>query len=219
MSNVIRGMIFLLKPVLYVLEVLTERLKPKNAEVMSREELTAFGQMVRESAMLRPEQAAIVGNALALDQVHIKSILTPRTVVFTLPAEGTVAEYRQQVIESNYSRIPLIDAETGEWDRFVIKVDVLACEDHEKTLGELSRKLPLSFATQSVTRLLRRTVREQLHILQVVNEFGDAIGIITLEDLLETVIGQEILDEHDEHSDLQAVAIEQTRQRMEEEEK
>jgi len=207
MSLVIRVMITCLKPALIVLEFITERLKPKNADVMSREELNAFAKMIQESATLRPEQSAILGNAIGLDDVKLRTIMTPRTVVFSLPAEGTVREYRDAIIDEAHSRIPLRDPESGEWTTFVLKIDVLASDEPETKLSDLARKLEVTTDNQTVTRALRRAVREQLHILQVVNEYGDAIGLVTLEDMVETLIGQEILDENDEHPDLQAVAM------------
>ncbi len=208
-SMVIRSLVIMLKPVLVVLEVITKSIVTKKVEEMSREEVLAFAQIVTESKMLRPEQRSLMNNAIELDSVKVRDIMTPRTVVFSLPESDTLEDHRDAISKSSYSRIPLNDAETGDWSGFVLQTDLLVSENKDIPLADFKRPLPTFYETQPIIAAFRTALRDRSHIGQVVNEYGDCVGVVTLEDFLESVIGEEIVDESDEHIDLQVFAKQQ----------
>lgn len=204
----------LLRPLLYLMEFLTKGIVRKGSNQITTDEIESFAEMIHESRLLRPVQGNIVGNAIALHEVQVRSILTPRPVVFSLPAEGTVEEHRQEVIRNPFSRILLTDPESGEWIGFALKNEILAEDDHTRQLKTMLRELRIFHETQPLIDALRDAVRSRIHIGQVVNEFGDSVGILTLEDILETLLGEEILDESDHHADLQRLARERYQRQL-----
>lgn len=196
----------LLRPLLYLMEFLTRRMVSKDGNEITADEIESFAEMIHESRLLRPSQGNIVGNAIGLHEIQVRSILTPRSVVFSLPAEDTVGDHRKEVIRNPFSRIPLTDAESGEWIGFALKTEILAEDDQGRQLKTMLRELNIFHETQPLVATLREAVRSRTHVAQVVNEFGDSVGIVTLEDMVEALLGEEILDESDRHADLQRLA-------------
>ena len=198
----------LLRPLLYLMEFLTRRMVSKGGNQITTDEIESFAEMIHESRLLRPSQGNIVGNAIGLHEIQVRSILTPRSVVFSLPADGSIGDHRKEVIRNPFSRIPLTDADSGEWIGFALKIEILADDDQTRQLKTMLRDLKIFHETQALVATMREAVRSRTHIAQVVNEFGDSVGIVTLEDMLETLLGEEILDESDRHADLQRLARE-----------
>ncbi len=204
----------LLSPLLYLMEFVTRGMVRQGGNQITADEIESFAEMIHESRLLRPAQGNIVGNAIALHEVQVRSILTPRPVVRALPAEGTVGDHRDEAKKIPYSRIPLTDPESGEWIGFVLKTEILGEDDRSRQLKTMLRELKIFHETQPLISALRDAVRGRIHIAQVVNEFGDSVGILTLEDILETLLGEEILDESDRHADLQRVARERYKRQV-----
>lgn len=204
----IGAMVKLLRPLLYLMEFLTRGMVRTGGHQITTDEIESFAEMIHESRLLRPSQGNIVGNAIGLHEIQVRSILTPRSVVFSLPAEGSIEAHRKQVIRNPFSRIPLTDADSGEWIGFALKTEILAEDDLSRKLKTMLRELKIFHDTQPLIAAMRAAVRDRIHIAQVVNEFGDSVGIVTLEDMLETLLGEEILDESDRHADLQRLARE-----------
>jgi CBS domain containing-hemolysin-like protein len=136
--------------------------------------------------------------------------MTPRTVVFRLPATMDLGAVRDHVDEWHYSRIPIFDPDKADnWTGLVRSSDVLAELARDKTdlpLERLSR--PLHYVPESTPGhvLLSRFIQERTHLFAVVDEFGGMAGVVTLEDVLESLIGHEIVDEVDKETDLREVA-------------
>ncbi len=208
-SLAIKFLVNALKPILFLLDLITRSVVKRKIEEMSKEEVLAFAEIVTESKQIDPDQRSLMTNALELEKLKVGSIMTPRTVVFSLPEHETLAEHSEAILGSSYSRIPLTDAESGEWAGFVLRTDLLVSAEKDKPLSDFRRELTTFYETQPVISAFRNALRERAHIGQVVNEFGDSVGVVTLEDFLETVIGQEIVDESDEHVDLQVFAKQQ----------
>lgn len=198
----------ILRPILFLMELLTRGMVRHGGHEITTDEIESFAEMIHESRLLRPSQGNIVGNAIGLHEIQVRSILTPRSVVFSLPAEGNIGDHRKEVIRNPFSRIPLTDAESGEWIGFALKTEILAEDDQTRQLKTMLRELKIFHETQPLVATMREAVRSRTHVAQVVNEFGDSVGIVTLEDMLETLLGEEILDESDRHADLQRLARE-----------
>jgi len=205
-----RAMIFLCWPIIVALEWVNRLLGARReAQRMSRAELAATLRLGQQGGALRKREYRVVANLLALSEVKLSGILTPRTVLFALPEERTVAEVRAAHAPFRFARIPVYretpDTVTGYVARFDIGLAATEGEG-ERTLGSLARPIRAFPEQASVADTLESMLEKREHIALVVDEYGGTAGIVTLEDLLEELLGQEIVDETDAAVDMQAMA-------------
>ena len=176
--------------------------------VSDEEVLSLVGSGLRSGAF-KPHEARVIRNVLALENRTAKDVMTPRPVVFTLGAQVTVQEAAGQEGTGNHTRVPVYDADPDDLVGVVHRRDVLAAY----AAGSLDRPLdalmrPLHFVVDStpLDALLRTFLDRRQHLVAVIDEFGAYAGIVTLEDVLEELIGREIVDEFDQVTDLRAHA-------------
>ncbi len=210
-----------LHPLVWLVEHASMWVKPSGPVFAApEEEVKQLAQISADEGSISPDEAKMVRNVLALDDLTAHDVMTPRTVVFRLPASMTLAEVGDHVEAWHHSRIPIVDSEDSDrWTGLVRAADVLAemAKGHlDKRLEELAR--PLLFVPQSTHGhlLLHRFIEEQTHLFAVVDEFGGMAGVVTLEDVFESLIGREIVDEVDQVADLREVARRRGRQKGEE---
>lgn len=210
---VLPGMIRLLAPLVWFSQQLTRIItlgRAVNAP-QHREELLAMARIGEESGQIDAHETVMLHNLLGLDEVRTSDIMTPRTVMFTLPGSMKLDGFMQAVADRPFTRIPIYDEDPDQITGFVIKSEVLvrlvqAGLETEQTLASVARPIVSTPASVSVDRLFRRFIEERLQIMLVVDEYGTISGIVTLEDVVETIFGIEILDEVDKIADLQAYA-------------
>ncbi len=169
------------------------------------------GQLVeRESAILK--------NLMQLRKIRIRDAMTPQTVVFSLPETTLIHEFFDQHKEVRFSRIPIYDKDQDHVNGFVLRSEMLlayACGELKKPLKHYNRKIPALLETISLERAFNLVVPMEAHIALVVDEYGDLQGILTLEDIVETLLGIEIVDEGDETVDMQELARRRWKRRAE----
>jgi len=150
-----------------------------------------------------------MSNLLALGRVRLSDVLTPRTVVFALPEEMTVEQAISRHQPIRFARIPIYRGSADHVTGYVARFDVREAyfsDNRDKTLQELGKPIPIMPALASVADALELMLEKQRHIALVVDEHGGTAGIITLEDTLEALLGQEIVDETDLVEDMQKLA-------------
>lgn len=211
-------LIMVLAPLVWASRQITRAITfGKPAEVpRHREELMAVASLGQASGQLQQDEVRFVRNMLQLHAIKVSDIMTPRTVVFSLPLDTPLHTYADKIKSVPHTRVPVYDAQADNIRGFVIKHDVLGklTGDHDEgDIAELMRPLPGVLDEVPVDRLFRRMISEQHQILAVMDEFGTFLGLVTLEDVLETIFGFEIVDELDEVPDLQDYARELARQR------
>lgn len=179
-----------------------------NHKPMHREELLAVANMGEREGVLKSQEGTIVRNILQLGEVHVSDIMTPRPVVFMLPETTPLKEFAEVIGTKPYSRIPVFGANREDVHGFILRSDaLLAClKDDSAPLSTVIRPLEVVPQQISVDNLFQRLLNEGHHILLVHDEFGTAVGLVTLEDVLETIVGVEIVDENDRVPDLQVLA-------------
>lgn len=216
-----RAAIVVLHPIVWLVEHVSMWVKPSGQVFAApEEEVKQLAQISADEGSISADEAKMVRNVLALDDLTAHDVMTPRTVVFRLPATMTLAEVGEHVDAWHHSRIPIFDPEeTDRWTGLVRAADVLAemaGGNLDKRLDDLSR--PLHFVPESTHghRLLHRFIEEKTHLFGVVDEFGGMAGVVTLEDVFESLIGREIVDEVDQVADLREVARRRGRQKSEE---
>lgn len=176
-----------------------------------REELMAVARMGKDSGQLHRQESEVLHNLLQLSEVRTWDIMTPRTVVFGLPKTTPLADFVGKVRDRPFTRIPISDSDPADVIGFVIKGEVLMHVIEQGTQGSatleaLIRPMSSTLGTVPVDRLFQRFIEENHHIMLVVDEYGSAQGIVTLEDVVETIFGLEIIDEVDKIPDMQAYA-------------
>lgn len=182
------------------------------------EEVFQIAALSAEEGSILPVEAELVKNVLQLNEVRARDIMTPRTVVFKLSEERALGDVADDLDRASHSRIPIhAPNEPESWTGWVLRKDLmarLARDEFETPLSALAR--PLGFAPESVPGhlLLNEFLKRRSHILAVVDEYGGIAGLVTLEDVMESLLGKEIVDETDTVVDMQAEARRQGRIRL-----
>ena len=215
----IQLMIWSVWPVVWIAEKAMHRLTGgAGPEGPSEDEVVIVTGLAALSGGVRGEERRWVENALRLDQKTAGDLRTPRTVIESLPAETRVAELVDHPERIVHSRLPV--SEDGNLDKvvgLVYRRDVmdaaLAKADEDLILSDLMR--PLRFVPEGMAahELLSLFLREREHMVAVIDEYGGFEGVVTLEDVLECLLGAEIVDEHDQVEDMQRLALERSQAR------
>ncbi len=218
-ARFVRMLIWALYPLILVSEQLTDLLtRGKTAQPFNREEFAALADIGAAAGQLDPKESRILKNLLRFPSLRAEDIMTPRTVVFTLQQDITVHEVMSRDAELGFSRIPIYGENRDEITGFVLKTDILLHEHrHEgKTkLRDLRRDLRAVNEATRLSHVLEELLDNRAHILLVVDDYGGMDGIVTLEDVVETLIGIEIVDEADKIDDMRHLARQKWQQRME----
>jgi CBS domain containing-hemolysin-like protein len=201
----------MLYPVIRAVETVTRFLQPENPHIaFPEDEVRQVAMLSAEEGSILESEAELVKNALALDQITARDIMTPRPVVQKLASDMTVRQASNEVRDWTYSRIPVhASKEPDRWVGVALSRDILAAlarDEFDLTIGSLAR--PIDFVPESTRGhvLLRHFLNARRLLSGVVDEYGSIVGIVTLEDVLESIIGHEIMDEVDVTADLQALA-------------
>ncbi|NVJ69116.1 MAG: HlyC/CorC family transporter [Alphaproteobacteria bacterium] len=209
----------LLLPLVWLSEKLTKTLSPKDkqATTFSRDEIAAMAQIGHEEGLLDKKEQKIVGNLMQLHRLSVKDIMSPRAVMFTQPASKTVGVFLDEFAENPFTRIPIYQGTTDEISGYVLKQDVFTAQargEGDKTLESLRRDLPVMPGNLKASHAFNRLMHVKSHIMLIVDEYGTAQGLVTLEDVIETLMGLEITDELDTVEDMQVLARSRWQQRM-----
>ncbi|NVK22795.1 MAG: DUF21 domain-containing protein [Kangiellaceae bacterium] len=209
----VNGLIKLLYPLIWVSEGLTKLIaRNKQHSLFSRDEFLAMAGLGKRTGDIDEYELRIIGNLLKLSSLKAKDIMTPRRVVQYLSAQKTVSESFDQIVNISFSRIPVFNSDVDDATHFVLKSDLLMAnlqQQGDKALQEFQRPLLCVLDEMPLPKLFELLLTEQQHIALVVNEYGDTRGLVTLEDLLETLLGLEIVDEFDQVQDMQQLARKQ----------
>ncbi len=211
-------LIWALYPLILVSELLTKWLaRGKSVHPFSRDEFEAMVDIGAEAGQLDATESRILRNLFRFPELCAGDIMTPRTVVFSLPQDSTVGEVLQQHKPINFSRIPIYADNRDEVTGFVLKTDLLL-NQHENAgrgrLRDLRRDVGGVHESTSLSKVLEEMLDHRSHILLVVDDYGGVDGIVTLEDVVETLIGIEIVDESDTIEDMRQLARQKWEERM-----
>ena len=211
-STIISAMIFVSFPLVWVLERLQRLISSKSTQVsVSREDISAMVSVATEEEVIETEEKRMIQNLLKLDEVTAHEIMTPSTVVEMAEGQMTIREFYDS--DLTHSRILVYDDDNSDYViGYVLRQEVLEKMAEDKftaTVREISRPI-LSFPEEEpVANIWERFLEKKEHISVIIDEYGTFRGIVTLEDVIETMLGQEIVDETDEVVDMQEYAKEQ----------
>ncbi|MFT4702973.1 MAG: CBS domain containing-hemolysin-like protein [Bradymonadia bacterium] len=182
-----------------------------HGDKVSREELTALADLGARQGVLDPEESRIMRALLRFRSLTAADIMTPRTVVFALPSTTTSGQFVANARALRFSRVPVYETSIDHIAGYVLKDEVLvqaATDNNEQLLSALRRDMLHVHGELSVSELLERFLTSREHIACVVDEYGGTAGVATLEDVVETLLDLEIMDEADGIEDLRAAARE-----------
>lgn len=182
----------------------------------SEDELVLFSELAKSSGGVRAEENRWVRNALRLDQSTAGDLRTPRPVVTVLDADSTIKEVTEKKEAWVHSRVPVADG--GDSDKIVgvvFRKDVFSGALHGRgavNLREIMQPLMFVPETMPAHELLAEFISGRKHMVAVADEYGGFEGVVTLEDVVEELLGEEIVDEFDEHEDMQEIAREKVKE-------
>ena len=212
-------MVKVLLPMVWLSEKLTRLLSGGKSSTLtfSRDEMQAMVEIGKEEGLFDKEEHGIFTNLMKIRQISVRDIMTPRTVIFSLPQDLTAQRFFDQHVDTPFSRIPIFKDNHDDIVGYVLKVDLLtaqANDDHDRKLMDFMRNFTVLPDTLTALEAYNRLIHDKSHIALVVDEYGTVQGLVTLEDVLETIIGLEITDESDTVEDMRALAQKRWRKRM-----
>jgi CBS domain containing-hemolysin-like protein len=177
---------------------------------VSRAELSAMAEVATMSGGLEDEESQILQNLLLFKFTQVRDIMTPRTVVYAVSDLKEIDETLQESMQKPFSRIPLYSTSRDNMIGFILKSDLMSAkllnELEGKTLSDFMRPIKAVNSNDSIFHAFKLMTQEAQHIMLVIDEFGGMEGVVTMEDIVETLLGMEIVDEADKNADMQVLA-------------
>jgi CBS domain containing-hemolysin-like protein len=206
----LRAMVFFLTPVLWLTRFITKLLPQKVEDTISSLEIQTIAALSRQSGNIEENEANIISNILDLKDKIVRQVMTPRTVTFSINEHITVGNAMATLTElSSHSRIPVFNREPDNVTGVVMRKDILQAAAEGKNKLTLARfKRPVHFVpeTAPLHRILVDFFDRRQHLFIVVDEYGTMTGVISMEDVLEEIVGREIIDESDKTKDMRELA-------------
>lgn len=215
----IQVLIIVLYPIVISVQWFTSIITHKDEDEISvsREEVAAMADMGEDEGVIDEDENKIIQNVIKLGDVKAYDVMTPRVVAATAPEKMTLKQFYRSEEYSHFSRIPVYAEEEDFITGYILRNEALEelTEDHfSKTLGDIKRDIPLYSEEMSVADIWDSLLRHKEQIAGIIDEYGSFQGIITLEDIIETIFGLEIIDESDEVTDMQQYARDRWQKRQ-----
>jgi CBS domain containing-hemolysin-like protein len=207
-AYVLRVLIILTKPLLIPLGFVARLLSPASQRpTISRAELEVLAEIGRREGTLDEDEWRVVSNVIRLDEVSVGEVMTPRTDMVAVPLTATVGRAKEVMIDEGHLRLPVYEETLDHIVGIVVARDLWRADrDGIDSIREIVRPAPFAPASKPVEDLIPEMRKQRTKMAIVVDEFGGTAGLVTLEDLIEEIIG-EIQDEHeaDEPEDFRAL--------------
>jgi CBS domain containing-hemolysin-like protein len=201
----------LMAPALVISRAMTRLLTRGEKSVFSRGELAAVIETAARDGTLSADESALLANLLRVKEVQVEDVMTPRTVTFMMPVTATVRDLLAEPETEAFSRIPLYREDPDNVVGYVLQRDVMKAAangcDRERPLESFLREIWFVPELTSVGQALQQFLERREPIAMVTDEHGALAGLVTLEDLTETMLGTEIVDEFDQIVDLRQKAL------------
>ena len=211
-SKVLVLLIFPLKwtGILWLLQLATKLIGGKShGSVLSREGFLAMTEIAHEEGVFHESESKVIKNLLTFKNVMAKDVMTPRTVMKTEDEKVTISEFFANNHNIRFSRIPLYTDNPDNITGLVLKDDVfkeMAFDNGHKKLSDIKRSIIIVERNMPIPDLFEKLIESKNHMALVVDEYGSVSGLVTQEDVIETLLGLEIMDESDNVEDLQILA-------------
>ncbi len=209
-ARFVRGLIWALYPLIWLSEILTRVIaRGKTTSVFSREEFIAMAVIGERAGKIDPHESRIIRNLFRFSSLTASDIMTPRTVITGLSEGMSVADALDARPSVAFSRLPLFKTDLDHITGFILRDDLLlakAQNNGDNKIETLKRTIKTVPGNLSLTNLLEFFLDQRQQIALVIDEYGGTKGLVTTEDVVETMLGMEIVDEMDTVEDMQAMA-------------
>lgn len=205
-------MIISLKPFILMSELITRRIgKGHSHDIDMREEIIAMAHVAKDTDDIDEDESRVIRNILDLHNIKIKDIMTPRSVVYTVVPEMSIAEFEGIKDNIPFSRLPLLEKE--EFFGYIHKAEILNHEGSTKLI-DIAKPLAVYLPTQNAEHIFNEMLRTRNLMASIHDELGTWLGIVSMEDIIETILGREIVDETDTSIDMRETAREKWKKRL-----
>lgn len=207
LSAMLPALIMLLYPLVW-LSVHITRLLSSGTRVhpVSRDEVLALAEIGARTGGMTLKESYILKNIMRFPSIKASDIMTPRTVVFAVSENLTIKSFLEAHADTPFSRIPVFKENMDDITGFVLKYDILLKGDQSTKLKSLKRDIKTVPDSLDLAALFELFLKSRKHIVLVADEHGGVDGIVTMEDVVETLLGLEIVDEKDTVEDMRALA-------------
>lgn len=216
-ARALKVLMWILTPFVWLSNQLTKILKKdKDKSVFSRQDFAAMTEVANESGAFDEGDYKLIKNVLQFDELTAEDVMTPRTVMVMAEENQTLMHYYQNNQPMNFSRIPLYDESKDTVTGILLKDDLLSNlvdGKSDELLKNISREVSMIWNHTPLRKVFETLNEKREHLAVVVDEYGGLMGLVTLEDVIETLFGLEIMDETDSISDLQSYARQKWEQR------
>lgn len=206
----LRIMLIVLAPFVWLSQFVTRNLKKdKEKPILTRSEFAVMAELGKEMGVLEEKEQVIIQNLLRFRKILVRDVMTPRIVVTSADEETTIEDFHNQHKELPFSRIPLYQENNDKITGYVLKDELLLQLVEEKntaSLKSIRREIIVVHGLLPIPDILDEFIKKKEHLALVVDEFGGMEGIVTMEDIIETLLGLEIVDELDSDEDMQVLA-------------
>ncbi len=206
------AMIFFFKwtGILWILQLFTKIFgKGAHESVLSREDFTAMTDIAEQEGVFQESESKVIKNLLNFKEVQVKDIMTPRTVLKSADESQTIQAFFDENPNLRFSRIPVYEGNSDNITGYFLKDQLLEAiinGNGNQELKEIKRNILITKRSLPIPDLFEQLIEQREHIALVVDEYGSVSGLVTQEDMIETLLGLEIMDESDNIEDLQALA-------------
>ena len=209
-ATVLRWMVFFLTPFVWFSEQITKRLARGHEAPKMRDELSAMAILAKESGEFAEGESKILSNLLGIQDVPVTQVMTPRPVVFRVDAEMSINQFLADHKDTPFSRPLVYSEQSDNIIGFVHRLELFKLQQAgcgEKPLGDVMRPIHVLLNNLPLPKAFDQMMAQRLQLSLVVDEYGTIQGIITLEDIFEHLVGEEIVDEADKTTDMQELAF------------
>jgi CBS domain containing-hemolysin-like protein len=208
-GRIIRIFIFITYPIIIITQFVTKKIGSDNSDSISREELIHSTLLSEEEGVIGDLESDIIENTLTLNNVKVKEILTPRSVMYAIDKNTSIKDVIEDKRTFKFSRVPLYDGTIDNIVGIVMtkKLFKQAIKDKDVSIETIIKPVITLNENIPVSKALNMFIQKKEHMFVVVDSYDQTEGIVTLEDCIETLLGLEIMDESDTTADMRRLAL------------
>ena len=199
--HVLGWLMWVLWPIVVIIELMRAPFPQVEIETVTRNELSVLADIAEESDVIEEDEEAVIQNLLKLREMKVTEIMTPRVVMTSVKSTETVKEVIDRIPIMIHGRMPVFVDSVDEMSGLVLRSEILrkaADDDFDTTMGDLCRELVTCDVDTSVDKALDILLENKEQLLVAKDQFGGTAGLVTMEDIIETLLGVEIVDESDQ---------------------
>ncbi|NND82901.1 MAG: DUF21 domain-containing protein [Gammaproteobacteria bacterium] len=207
----LRFLVVALAPLVWLGQLITRSLKHGSEQViLTRHDFLTMAELGAQDGVFEDRETEMIGNLLGFSEIMVKDVMTPRTVVTATPEDRSIGDFYKRLKDHPFSRIPTYkEGSKDQITGYILKVDLLQAMVEgraDEPLSALRRDIVAAGEMVAVTDLFVMLMEKREHIAVVLDDFGGMAGIATMEDVIETLLGMEIVDETDTTIDMRILA-------------